>query len=70
MCERWLLGGREPAVGAAGDGSLDQIPIQLAEVAAVGGTWIAKSADMREGRWSEIAAKARAAVTKAKELRP
>lgn len=44
--------------------------LALPEVAAVGGTWIAKSADMREGRWSEIAAKARAAVTKAKELRP
>lgn len=44
--------------------------LALSEIAAVGGTWIAKPEDMREGRWSEITAKARAAVAKASELRP
>lgn len=42
----------------------------LPEVAAVGGTWIARPDDMREGNWSTIAANARAAVARVKELRP
>lgn len=44
--------------------------LSLPEIAAVGGTWIARPEDMREGRWTDIARKARAAVTMARELRP
>ncbi len=43
--------------------------LKLGAVAAVGGTWIATKADISEGRWSDIAAKARAAVAKAREIR-
>lgn len=43
--------------------------LSLPEIAAVGGTWIAKPEDMRAGDWQAIAAKARAAVARAKELR-
>jgi 2-dehydro-3-deoxyphosphogluconate aldolase/(4S)-4-hydroxy-2-oxoglutarate aldolase len=38
-------------------------------IAAVGGTWIARPEDMREGRFKDITAKARAAVERAKEIR-
>ena len=44
--------------------------LALPEIAAVGGTWIAKPEDMREGKWADITAKARAAVERAQELRP
>ncbi|NDW07405.1 bifunctional 4-hydroxy-2-oxoglutarate aldolase/2-dehydro-3-deoxy-phosphogluconate aldolase [Jiella pacifica] len=44
--------------------------LSLPEIAAVGGTWIAKAEDMRAGDWQAIAAKARAAVARARELRP
>ncbi|MBN9071651.1 MAG: bifunctional 4-hydroxy-2-oxoglutarate aldolase/2-dehydro-3-deoxy-phosphogluconate aldolase [Rhizobiales bacterium] len=43
--------------------------LAMPEIAAVGGTWIAKAEDMRNGDWSGIAAKARAAVARAKEIR-
>jgi len=43
--------------------------LKLGAVAAVGGTWIATKADISEGRWADITAKARAAVAKAKEAR-
>jgi 2-dehydro-3-deoxyphosphogluconate aldolase / (4S)-4-hydroxy-2-oxoglutarate aldolase len=43
--------------------------LKLASVAAVGGTWIARAQDIAEGRFGEIARKARAAVDKAKALR-
>ena len=37
--------------------------------AAVGGTWIARTEDIRERRFADIAKKARAAVTRAAEIR-
>jgi len=43
--------------------------LKLDAVAAVGGTWIATKADIGAGRWSDIAAKARAAVARAQEVR-
>jgi 2-dehydro-3-deoxyphosphogluconate aldolase/(4S)-4-hydroxy-2-oxoglutarate aldolase len=43
--------------------------LKLGAVAAVGGTWIATKADIGEGRWGDITAKARAAVARAKEIR-
>jgi len=43
--------------------------LKLKAVAAVGGTWIARTDDIREGRFSEIAKKARAAVMRAKDIR-
>jgi 2-dehydro-3-deoxyphosphogluconate aldolase/(4S)-4-hydroxy-2-oxoglutarate aldolase len=43
--------------------------LALADVAAVGGTWIARTEDIAEGRFAEIARKARAAVDRAKALR-
>lgn len=41
--------------------------LKLANVAAVGGSWIAGAKDIAAGDWDGIAAKARAAVAKAKE---
>ncbi|WP_413989252.1 bifunctional 4-hydroxy-2-oxoglutarate aldolase/2-dehydro-3-deoxy-phosphogluconate aldolase [Labrys okinawensis] len=38
-------------------------------IAAVGGTWIARPEDMREGRFAEITAKAKAAVERARAIR-
>jgi 2-dehydro-3-deoxyphosphogluconate aldolase / (4S)-4-hydroxy-2-oxoglutarate aldolase len=43
--------------------------LRLKSVAAVGGTWIATRDDIAEGRWSEIAAKARAAVARVRAVR-
>jgi len=43
--------------------------LSLPQVAAVGGTWIATARDMRDGDWAGITARARAAVSRAKELR-
>ncbi|MDX0422810.1 bifunctional 4-hydroxy-2-oxoglutarate aldolase/2-dehydro-3-deoxy-phosphogluconate aldolase [Sinorhizobium medicae] len=43
--------------------------LKLGAVAAVGGTWIATKADIGEGRWTDIAAKARAAVARARDVR-
>ena len=43
--------------------------LKLKSVAAVGGTWIARSEDIAEGRFADIAKKARAAVDRAKALR-
>ena len=41
----------------------------MSSVAAIGGTWIAGTADIREGKWSDVTAKARAAVQAAAALR-
>lgn len=43
--------------------------LQLKSVLAVGGTWIAKSEDIRQGRFAEITAKARSAVAAARAAR-
>ncbi|MBV8766751.1 MAG: 2-dehydro-3-deoxyphosphogluconate aldolase, partial [Hyphomicrobiales bacterium] len=43
--------------------------LKLESVMAVGGTWIARSDQIREGRFAEIARNARAAVEKAKTVR-
>ncbi|PZQ97028.1 MAG: 2-dehydro-3-deoxyphosphogluconate aldolase [Cereibacter sphaeroides] len=43
--------------------------LSLSEVAAVGGTWIARSEDMRNGDWAGIASRARAAVARVREIR-
>ena len=40
------------------------------QVRAVGGTWIASSADIAAGRWEQISQKAEKAVKKASEARP
>lgn len=47
--------------------------LALRSVMAVGGTWIARADDIREGRWQDIAARARAAreeVARARESSP
>ncbi|MFI5014547.1 MAG: bifunctional 4-hydroxy-2-oxoglutarate aldolase/2-dehydro-3-deoxy-phosphogluconate aldolase [Hyphomicrobiales bacterium] len=51
--------------------SLDNLAdwLKLKCVAAVGGTWIARAEDISQGRFAEIARKARAALDKAKALR-
>lgn len=51
--------------------SLDTIGdwLALPEIAAVGGTWIARTEDIRNGDWSGITARARAAVARVKEIR-
>jgi 2-dehydro-3-deoxyphosphogluconate aldolase/(4S)-4-hydroxy-2-oxoglutarate aldolase len=41
--------------------------LALRQVIAVGGTWIAKTEDIREGRFKDIAKNAAAAVKVAKE---
>lgn len=43
--------------------------LKLESVAAVGGTWIARTNDIRAGRWADIAARARAAVATARRFR-
>jgi 2-dehydro-3-deoxyphosphogluconate aldolase / (4S)-4-hydroxy-2-oxoglutarate aldolase len=43
--------------------------LKLEAVAAVGGTWIARTDDIREGRFAAIAKKARSAVGRAREIR-
>jgi 2-dehydro-3-deoxyphosphogluconate aldolase / (4S)-4-hydroxy-2-oxoglutarate aldolase len=43
--------------------------LRMKSVAAIGGTWIARAEDIRDGRFAEITRKARAAVDKAKALR-
>ena len=43
--------------------------LKLKSVAAVGGTWIARAEDISQGRFKEIATKAKAAVEAAKALR-
>ena len=42
--------------------------LKMKSVAAVGGTWIARTEDIRERRFAEIAKKARAAVERAAEI--
>ena len=43
--------------------------LAVAQVRAVGGTWIATQADIAAGNWEKIADNARAAVTRAKALK-
>jgi 2-dehydro-3-deoxyphosphogluconate aldolase/(4S)-4-hydroxy-2-oxoglutarate aldolase len=43
--------------------------LKLGAIAAVGGTWIATRSDIADGRWSDIADKARAAVARARDVR-
>ncbi len=43
--------------------------LKLKIIAAVGGTWIARTDDIRAGRWAEITAKAKSAVEMAKRFR-
>ena len=43
--------------------------LRIASVLAVGGTWIARTDDIRDSRWSEITRKARVAVAVAKNIR-
>lgn len=43
--------------------------LKLKAVAAVGGTWIARTEDIRERRFADITMKARAAVARAAEIR-
>jgi 2-dehydro-3-deoxyphosphogluconate aldolase/(4S)-4-hydroxy-2-oxoglutarate aldolase len=43
--------------------------LKVPGVAAVGGTWIAKTEDIRAERWEQIAANAREAVAAVKALR-
>lgn len=43
--------------------------LKLKSVAAVGGTWIARTDDIRAGRWADITAKARSAIETAKRFR-
>ncbi len=44
--------------------------LKMDVIAAVGGTWIAKTEDIREGRWADITRNARAAVEAVKRVRP
>ncbi|MCB8875885.1 bifunctional 4-hydroxy-2-oxoglutarate aldolase/2-dehydro-3-deoxy-phosphogluconate aldolase [Acidisoma silvae] len=43
--------------------------LTIKTVLAVGGTWIATTKDMADGRWTDIAAKARAAVARVRAAR-
>jgi 2-dehydro-3-deoxyphosphogluconate aldolase/(4S)-4-hydroxy-2-oxoglutarate aldolase len=43
--------------------------LKLPSVAAVGGTWIARTEDIREGRWADITRKARSAVAAVRAFR-
>ena len=43
--------------------------LKVPGVAAVGGTWIAKTEDIREGRWAQITANAKEAVAAVAKLR-
>ena len=43
--------------------------LKMPAVLAVGGTWIARTDDIREGRWADITRKARAAVAAARSVR-
>ncbi len=43
--------------------------LRMPSVLAVGGTWIARTDDIRDGRWADITRKARAAVAAAKNVR-
>ena len=44
--------------------------LAMNNIAAVGGTWIARTDDIREGRWADITRKAKAAVAAVKRVRP
>jgi 2-dehydro-3-deoxyphosphogluconate aldolase/(4S)-4-hydroxy-2-oxoglutarate aldolase len=51
--------------------SLETMPdwLKMKNVAAVGGTWIARTEDIRERRFADITAKAKVAVARAVEIR-
>ena len=59
------LGLRFIPTGGIGESTIGDW-LALPEVAAVGGTWIARPADISGGRWAEITARARAAVEAAR----
>ena len=44
--------------------------LKMTVIAAVGGTWIARTDDIRAGRWSEITRNAKAAIEAVKRVRP
>ena len=44
--------------------------LKMEVIAAVGGTWIARTDDIREGRWADITRNARAAIEAVKRVRP
>lgn len=56
-----------PTGGVALDTMADWL--KMTSVAAVGGTWIARTQDIRDGRFAAIAANAKAAVARAAEIR-
>ena len=55
-----------------GGGSIDNLEewLQLDEVEAVGGTWLARSADISSHRWDDIEERARKAVAVSRRVRP
>ena len=59
----------DPAFIPTGGVTLDTMAdwLALPAVSAVGGTWIAKPEDMRNGDWKAIARRARAAVDRVRE---
>jgi 2-dehydro-3-deoxyphosphogluconate aldolase/(4S)-4-hydroxy-2-oxoglutarate aldolase len=56
-----------PTGGVSLDNMQDWLKLKI--VVAVGGTWIARTEDIREGRFADITRKAQAAVTRAAEIR-
>lgn len=63
------LGVRFIPTGGVTEGNLGDW-LGMEAVAAVGGTWIARTEDIREGRWADITRNARDAVAAAKRARP
>lgn len=63
------LGLRFIPTGGVTEGNLGEW-LKLKSVVAVGGTWIARTDDIREGRWADITRKAKAAVAAVKQARP
>lgn len=62
------LGMRFIPTGGISQDSMDEW-LRLKSVAAIGGTWIARKDDIGDGRWQEIAGKAKRAVARAREIR-
>ena len=63
------LGLRFIPTGGVTEGNLGEW-LKVKSVVAVGGTWIAKTDDIREGRWADITRKAKAAVAAVQQARP
>lgn len=62
------LGMRFIPTGGISQDSMDEW-LKLKSVAAIGGTWIARKDDIGDGRWQEIAGRAKRAVARAREIR-